>query len=136
MSDKTIRVLVVEPMKPCRVEEIGSDLNSMQAVVGGYIEAVTPFTEPVAIVCNEEGKLQDLPVNRPLVDRNGVPYDFLCGTFFLAGVAGEHFVSLTDDQIRVYKSIYDNIMVLTAEKEASQPVKSTEKKKGGKNHER
>ena len=136
MSDKTIRVLVVEPMKPCRVQEIGSNLEAMQAIVGGYIEAVTPFTEPVAIVCNEEGKLQGLPLNRPLVDRNGVPYDFLCGTFFLAGVEGEHFVSLTDDQIRVYKSIYDNMMVLTAEKEPSQPANSAEKKKGGSSHER
>jgi len=136
MSDKTIRVLVVEPMKPCRVEEIGRNLEAMQAVVGGYIEEVTPFTEPVAIVCNEEGKLKGLPINRPLVDRHGVPYDFLHGTFFLAGVEGEHFISLTDDQIRVYKSIYDNMMVLTAEKESSQPAKSAEKKKGGHPHER
>ncbi len=132
MDDKTLKVLVVEPMKPCRVQEISDTLEAMQAVVGGYIEEVTPFTEPVAIVCNEAGKLQGLPFNRPLVDRHGVPYDTLCGTFFVAGVQGEHFVSLTDDQIRVYKSIYDNMMVLTAEKDA----KSTEKKKGGNSHER
>lgn len=136
MSDKTIKVLVVEPMKPCRVQEIDGSLESMQAIVGGYIETVSPFTEPVSIVCNEEGKLQGLPLNRPLVDQHGVPYDFLCGTFFLAGVEGEHFVSLTDDQIRVYKSIYDNVMVLTAEKELPQATKSTEKKKGGHPHER
>ena len=132
MSDKTIKVLVVEPMKPCRVQEIGGDLESMQAIVGGYIEEVAPFSEPVAIVCNEEGKLQGLPYNRPLVDRNGLPYDILCGTFFIAGVQGEHFVSLTDDQIRSYKELYDNMVVLTAEKDA----KSTEKKKGGNSHER
>lgn len=132
MSDKTITVLVVEPMKPCRVQEIGGDLESMQAIVGGYIEEVTPFTDPVAIVCNEEGKNQGLPLNRPLTDRHGVPYDFLCGTFFIAGVEGEHFVSLADDQIRTYKELYDNMVVLTAEKEA----KSTEKKRGGNSHER
>lgn len=73
MSGK-IQVLVVEPMKPCRVQEIPDTLEAMQAIVGGHIETVTPFTEPVAIVCNEEGKLQDLPINRPLVDRNGLPY--------------------------------------------------------------
>ncbi len=52
MDDKTIKVLVVEPMQPCRVQEIGDTLEAMQAIVGGYIEAVTPFTDPVAIVCN------------------------------------------------------------------------------------
>lgn len=133
-DDKTIKILVVEPMKPCRVQEIGSDLESMQAIVGGYIEEVTPFNEPVAIVCNEEGKLQGLPYNRPLVDQNGLPYDILCGTFFIAGVEGEHFVSLTDNQIRTYKELYDNMMVLTAEKE--EPQGSKQKKKGVNPHER
>lgn len=131
-SSRTITVLVVEPMKPCRVQEIGGDLESMQAIVGGYIEEVTPFNEPVAIVCNEEGKLNGLPLNRPLTDRHGIPYDFLRGTFFIAGVEGEHFVSLTDDQIRTYKELYDNMVVLTAEKDA----KSAERKKGGNSHER
>lgn len=131
MSDK-IKVLVVEPMTPCRVQEISTGLESMQAIVGGYIEEVTPFTDPVAIVCNEEGKMLGLPFNRPLVDRHGLPYDILCGTFLIAGVEGEHFVSLTDDQIRCYKELYDNMMVLTAEKE----VTSTEKKKGGNSHEK
>ena len=41
MSDK-IRVLVVEPMKPCEVREV-SGLNDMQAIVGGHIEAVYPL---------------------------------------------------------------------------------------------
>lgn len=135
MSDKTIKVLVVEPMKPCRVAEISDQLETMQAIVGGYIEAVTPFTDPAAIICNEEGKLQGLPYNRPLVDRNGLPYDILCGTFFIAGVEGENFVSLTDDQIRVYKDLYDNMMVLTAEKEPSKE-KNARQKKGPHHQER
>ena len=121
MSDETIKVLVVEPMKPCRVAEIPDKLEVMQAIVGGYIQEVAPFAEPVVIVCNEEGKLQDLPYNRPLVDRNGVPYDILCGTFFLAGVEGEHFVSLTDQQIPQYKEFYNNIMVIS--KPYSRPAK-------------
>ena len=129
MDDKTIKVLVVEPMKPCRVAEIPDKLEVMQAIVGGYIQEVAPFTEPVVIVCNEEGKLQDLPYNRPLLDRNGLPYDIVCGTFFIAGVQGEHFASLTDDQIRVYKSLYDNVVVLTAEKEPPKG-RDTGQKKG------
>lgn len=121
-------------MQPCRVQEIPDTLDAMQAVVGGYIEEVTPFNEPVAIVCNEEGKLNGLPYNRPLVDRNGLPYDILCGTFFIAGVQGERFVSLTDEQLGRFKSLYDNLMVVTAERERPQGPK--QKQIGGKNHER
>ncbi len=67
-----------------------------------------------------EGKLKGLPPNRPLVDRYGSPYDILCGTYFLIGVKGEDFVSLTNEQIRVHKYLYDNMMVLPAEREPDQ----------------
>lgn len=104
MSGK-IKVLVVEPGKPCEAREIPDTLDAMQKLVGGCIETVTPSAEPVTIVCNEEGKLRGLPYNRPLLDRHGAPYDILCGTFFITGVQGEHFASLTDDQIRTYKDL-------------------------------
>ena len=135
MSDKTIKVLVVEPMKPCEVREI-SGLKAMQDIVGGDIEMVSPFDEPVAVVCNAEGKNLDLPYNRPLCDRSGLPYDILCGTFFIAGSGTEDFVSLTDDQIRSYKELYDNVMIVTAEKEAPQERHPESKKKRGTRHER
>lgn len=52
MSGK-IKVLVVEPEKPCQVREVEDELKALQAIVGGHIESVTPFAEPVAIVCND-----------------------------------------------------------------------------------
>ena len=55
-----------------------------------------------------------LPFNRPLMDENGLPYDILCGTFFIAGVGKEDFFSLTEEQIEKYKSLYDNVIVVTA----------------------
>ena len=67
-----MKVLVVEPQKPCRVQEIES-LADMQQLVGGDIEAVYPFQEPVALVCNSEGKLLGLPMNRPLLDEDRLP---------------------------------------------------------------
>ena len=45
-------VLIVEPEKAPRMASITGDLNSLQQVVGGYIEAVYPYDDPVAIVCN------------------------------------------------------------------------------------
>ena len=63
-------ILVVEPMKPPTVQEIDGSLESMQRIVGGDIEAVYPFDDPVAIVCNEEGKMLGLPMNRALTDES------------------------------------------------------------------
>lgn len=134
-----MKVLVVEPQKPCRVQEIES-LPDMQQLVGGDIEAVYPFQEPVALVCNSEGKLLGLPMNRPLLDRNYLPYDIIRGTFFIAGLGQEDFISLTDEQIQRYKSLYDNMQILpvrTATGEQGRIVGDQHIKKKGKiDHER
>ena len=76
-----MKVLVVEPMKKCYTKEING-LEEMQALVGGYIQAIYPFPDKAAVVCNEEGKNLGLPFNRPLFDENDLPYDIICGTFF------------------------------------------------------
>ena len=119
-------------MKPCYVREI-SGLKAMQEAVGGDIEATYPFGEAVAVVCNANGKGLGLPFNRPLMDKAGLPYDIVCGTFFLAGLDAEDFVSLTDEQIRRYKELFDSCIVLTVPAQ-SQPEKKHPKK--GKAHER
>ena len=59
-----MRILVVEPIRVPYEKEIDSDLKSMQAVVDGYIQAIYPFEDPVAIICNEEGKLRNMEGNR------------------------------------------------------------------------
>ena len=69
--------------------------------MGGFIQAVEPFDDPnVLLLCNEEAKLLGLPENRFLRNRNGIPYDIIHGTFFLAQGSGEEFCSLTDKQIQ------------------------------------
>ena len=131
MSDDTLKVLVVEPQKMPHAVEIPNRLDALQGIVGGHLEAIYPFPERVAVVCNESGKLQGLPFNRPLLDENGRPYDIINGTFFVAGVGTEDFVSLTDDQIKKFSALYDNMIVLSVEKEPSQAhqnQKSTKKK--------
>ena len=47
-----MNILMVEPGKAPYETQIGSDLQSMQALVGGHLEAVYPFEQPVALVCN------------------------------------------------------------------------------------
>ena len=129
-----MKVLVVEPQKPCRVQEIDG-LAAMQQIVGGDIEAVYPFQDSAALVCNAEGKLLGLPMNRPLLDEDRLPYDIICGTFFIAGLGQEDFVSLTDEQLQRYKSLYDNVQILpvrTATGEQGRIVGDQHIKKKGK----
>ncbi len=103
-----MKVLVIEPGE-CPVEkEIGSSLEDMQRLVGGCIQVVYPFPEEVALVCNEEGKLQGLPLNRALRDAGGEVYDIISGTFFLcaAPADSESFESLTEDQAKKYSALF------------------------------
>ena len=115
----------------CRTATAGSWASG--SWLGGHIEAIYPYEEQVAVIANEEGKLLDLPYNRPLLDEHGVPYDIVCGTFFVAGLSGETFTSLTEDQLRCYKELFDNHIVLTVPAQ-SQPEKTHPKK--GKKYER
>ena len=103
-----MRVLVVEPERRPEVREIDGSLRSMQEVVGGLIQALAPFDEPLALVCNDEGKLLNLPANRGLRNKNGQIYDIVCGTFFICGAPADsdHFTSLTSEQIERYQKLF------------------------------
>ena len=104
-----MQVIVVEPEKKPEVREIGDSLESMQKIVGGLIEAVYPFDEPVALIANEEGKLLNLPLNRALRDDEGTVYDIISGTFFLCAAPpdSDRFAGLTDQQIKTYMERFD-----------------------------
>lgn len=80
-------------------------------------------------VCNDEGKLLGLPWNRALTDDHGVPYDIVCGTFFVAGLKEDDFASLTDQQIEKYKDKYSNEMILSVPKQPEAHKKPMKKEK-------
>ena len=124
-----MKILVVEPMKTPTVQEIDGSLRSMQELVGGTIQAVYPFDDPVALVCNDEGKLLGLPWNRALTDDHGVPYDIVCGTFFVVGIGDENFTSLTEQQIEKYKNKYSHEMILSIPKQPQAQKKPMKKEK-------
>ena len=78
----------------------------MQNEVGGYIEAIYPFYDPVALICNEEGKINGLPLNRALRDEKGKAYDIISGTFMVVGLGEENFSSLSDDLMEKYTDYF------------------------------
>ena len=101
-QEEPITVLVVEPEKVPYVKEIDPGLKSLQNEVDGWIEAVYPFEDPVAIICNEEGKMNGMPPNRALYDEDGQVYDIVAGQFLVVGLTEDNFGSLTDEQIKKF----------------------------------
>jgi hypothetical protein len=105
-----MKILVIEPMKEPYVKEIDGELETMQSIVGGIIQAIYPFDHPeIALVCNDEGKLMRLRPNRALFDKDGNIVDIVAGTFFLcsAPLESENFEGLSDEQIETYKKRFD-----------------------------
>ena len=84
-----------------------NDLASLQKMVGGYIECVYPYEDPVGIVCDEEGKINGKELNRALRDENGNIYDILAGTFLVVGLGDEDFDFLPKDLCEKYSKKFE-----------------------------
>ena len=103
-----MNVLMVEPGKAPYETQIGDDLQSMQALVGGYLEAVYPFEQPVALVCRESGKLDGLTLNRALRDADGDIYDIVAGRFFIVGLGESDFTTCRTNLPSNSRSVFGN----------------------------
>ena len=96
-----MRVVIVEPDKAPYERDIGESLEELQDVVEGLIEITHDRLLPgCVIVCNEEGKISNMPMNRC------VGSDIIFGTFFVCGEDGEDFCDLTDEQVNEALEIY------------------------------
>ena len=103
----TITVLKIAPgHKPERVT-IPHTLEAMQEIVGGLIQAIYPYEDAVALVCNEEGKLLGLDLNRAVRDpATNEVLDIISGTFFLCGLSQDDFCSLSEQQIIHFSKLF------------------------------
>ena len=97
-----MKIVLVEPGKPSRAAEIDGSLASMQQLVGGTIQAVYPWEDRAALVCNDEGKLIGLPLNRTIED-----YDVIAETFFVCGLSEDNFAGLTEQQLERYQKMFE-----------------------------
>ena len=90
------------------IMEIENSLKAEQAFVGGLIEC-TALTEEIDLICNDEGKLLGLPLNRALRDEEGRIYDVIAGTFFLCGAPEDcdHLESIPDSLAGSYRKRFD-----------------------------
>ena len=116
-----MKVLRVRPKHYPEVIDIDCSLESLQKEVKGPIQAVYPWDDEVALICNEEGKLHDdcmEKLNRTLDGPYGIPIDIIVGTFLIVGLTEEFvekyekmfhqprkFVTYTDSEGKVHLDI-------------------------------
>ncbi len=106
MEENTLSVLKIAPGQYPQQVEIDNDLKALQQAVGGSIGASYPFADPVSIICNDEGKLIGLPLNRALRDESGEMYDAIAGDFLVVGLGEEDFASLSPEMVQKYEQLF------------------------------
>ena len=112
-NENTLSVLKIAPGQYPQQVEIDNDLKALQQAVGGSIGASYPFSDPVAIVYNDDGKLMGLPLNRALRNEHGEAYDVVAGTFLVVGLGEEDFASLTPELAQKYEEhFHESVMIL------------------------
>lgn len=98
-----MKVVMLEPNKVAYEKEIGNDLDSMQAEVGGYVEIIYPFEdEDIGLVLNEEGKINGLPLNRAIYDKGGEIIDIIAGNAFICNCSEDELQSLSPELMDKY----------------------------------
>lgn len=96
-----LKIVYVEPHKEPYIAEIENTLKASQKAVGGYIQTVYN-DDKTMIVCNEEAKLCGMEGNRRIGDSSTI----IAGSFFVVGVGGENFKSLTDKKAQKYMEMF------------------------------
>lgn len=94
-----IRILVVEPSREPREIKVEHTLENLQKLVDGLIEYVE-LNCNTDIICNEEGKLLGLELNRKLGN------DVIVGTFLIVGQHNGETISLSKKQIKKYREMF------------------------------
>ena len=111
MNDK-IKCLLVEPYELPKEIIIDNTLEAKQIIVGGDIECVyLQNNDDVVLICNEEGKINGMKLNRE------IGYDIIAGPFLVVGDDYENgeFKSLTSNQLLKYKMYFDENSIIRTE---------------------
>ena len=86
-NENKIRILYVQPGKYPEEQLVANELHPLQRLVGGYMQAVYPWSkDKVALICNDSGKVDGLPLNRCIEDYDVIAGNFLYLRFFRGGI--------------------------------------------------
>lgn len=123
---ETISVLLIQPGKYPKTVAIEDSLEAMQALVGGDIEEYMPFEDEVAIICNEEGKVNGLPLNRAVYAEEEVDmrYGEMAQKFREAEKNGNHldgYIVFTEDSFTEKYPLESRTYVVSSDNKAYRP---------------
>lgn len=112
-----MKVWIKEPgKKPRRVNDKAIGLEWFKSKVGGYLE-VYPVASGAAILCNEDGRLKDLPFNFTLLKGEGakgriqLAQDFV-GTVVFVGLRQTEDGLVFDDFDRELPVFVNTLLVI------------------------
>jgi hypothetical protein len=89
-QEPEICVILKEPGKEPRMEKIPNTLEALQEAVGGLIETVS-FATDLCVICNEEGRILELPYCCKVL------WVHFFGPILLVGINGEDFTDVPMD---------------------------------------
>ena len=94
-KDNKIRVLIKPAGESAYFAEVENTLESLQSIVGGYIETVT-LAEDLVVICDEEGVIKNSRYNCSIC---GVQF---FGAILICGVSGDEFASIpvSDESVK------------------------------------
>lgn len=102
-----------------KVQEIGTELEDLQKIVGGYIEipflGETFFENEIDVIINEEGKLiQGLKAEIAIVnEEQGKIIDIVYGNCIFASHDDEgNTIGLTEEQIKIVNNELETVIEL------------------------
>ena len=96
-----MKILIFEPHKHPRRADIPHTLENLQEIVGGYIQAIYPWEDRVAVVCDDDGLSKHYELNRYIA-----PGVVIAGTFFICGLGEENFDDLSDELAEKYERLF------------------------------
>ena len=100
--DNLLKVVYVEPNKPAYAAEVEHTLDGEQRAVKGMIECIYCHDDNTCVVANEEAKLIGMEGNRRFGDGKSI----IAGPFFVVGLEGDGFRSLTEEERAKYLQEY------------------------------
>lgn len=105
-----MKVVLCTPNEKAVITDVDDSLESMQSVVGGDIQMITPFEDDpeIAVIVNEDGKFCGTCEPNRAFAPNGEIEDVYFGTFFVCAARfdDEKFSSLTDEEAKKYQDYF------------------------------
>lgn len=85
------------------ISQIENTLKAHQAYVGGMIQAVH-ITPEIIVICCDDGKLQQFPLNSARIDNDQV-IDYFVGNILCVRHLGEEFASIEPEDVPIIERL-------------------------------